>query len=98
MNKTSAFLLALTASARIVSAQAVDPTAALLSELIRANTSNPPGNERLIAEVLAPKFRAAGLEVKIIPTPDSTKSVIVARLRGDGSKRPVLLAAHADVV
>ena len=76
----------------------VDPTAALLIELIRANTSNPPGNEGLIANVLALKFRAAGLDVKIIPTPDSTKSVIIARLKGDGSKRPVLLAAHADVV
>lgn len=84
--------------ARVGAAQASDPTAALLTELIRANTSNPPGNERLVADVLAPKFRAAGLEVKIIPTPDSMRSVIVARLRGDGSKRPVLIAAHADEV
>jgi acetylornithine deacetylase/succinyl-diaminopimelate desuccinylase-like protein len=98
MKKITASLLVLVASARALLAQSVDPTAALLSELIRANTSNPPGNERLIAEVLAPKFRAAGLDVKIIPTPDSAKSIIVARLRGDGSKRPVLLAAHADVV
>jgi len=84
--------------ARVAAAQATDPTAALLTELIRANTSNPPGNERLVADILAPKFRAAGLEVKIIPTADSMRSVIIARLRGDGSKRPVLLAAHADEV
>lgn len=75
-----------------------DPTAALLRELIRANTSNPPGRELLIDDVLAPKFRALGFEVKVIPTPDSTKAHIIARLRGDGSKRPVLIAAHADVV
>jgi acetylornithine deacetylase/succinyl-diaminopimelate desuccinylase-like protein len=75
-----------------------DPTAALLQELIRANTSNPPGNERRVGEVLAPHFRAAGIDVKIIPTPDSTKTVFIARIKGDGSKRPVLLAAHADVV
>lgn len=79
-------------------ARAVDPTAALLLELIRANTTSPPGNERRIAEVLAPKFRAAGVDVKIIETPDSSKAIIVARLKGDGSKRPVLIAAHADVV
>jgi acetylornithine deacetylase/succinyl-diaminopimelate desuccinylase-like protein len=75
-----------------------DSTVALLRELIRANTSNPPGHERLVADLLAPRFRALGFEVKIVPTPDSTKTHIIARLRGDGSKRPVLVSAHADVV
>src|SRR5690349_12848025 len=81
-------------------AQAVngDSTAALLVDLIRTNTSNPPGNERQLAELLAPRFRARGFDVKIIQTPDSAKAIIVARLKGDGSKRPILLAAHADVV
>lgn len=79
-------------------AQTVDPTAALLSELIRVNTSNPPGNERRIAELLAPRFKALGFEVTIVQTPDSTKAHFIARLRGDGSRKPVLLAAHADVV
>ncbi len=75
-----------------------DPTAALLSELIRVNTSNPPGREGAIAELLAPRFRAAGFTVDIIPTPESGKAHFIARLKGDGSKRPILLAAHADVV
>jgi acetylornithine deacetylase/succinyl-diaminopimelate desuccinylase-like protein len=75
-----------------------DSAAALLSELIRVNTSNPPGSTRGIAELLAPRFKAAGFDVKIIPTPDTGKTIIVARLKGDGSKRPVLIAAHADVV
>ncbi|MBC8088236.1 MAG: M20/M25/M40 family metallo-hydrolase [Phycisphaerae bacterium] len=75
-----------------------DPTAALLVEVIRVNTSNPPGNEGLIAELLAPRFRALGFEVQIIPTPVAGKSHFIARLRGDGSKKPILLAAHADVV
>lgn len=75
-----------------------DSTAALLSELIRINTSNPPGNVRGVAELLAPRFTAAGFEVKVLQTPDSGKAIVIARLKGDGSKRPVLLAAHADVV
>ncbi len=75
-----------------------DPTSALLAELIRINTSNPPGRTQALAELLAPRFRAAGFVVEIIPTPDSAKVHFIARLRGDGSKRPVLLAAHADVV
>ncbi len=75
-----------------------DSTAALLADLIRLNTSNPPGNEGSIAEFLAPRFRALGFEVDIVPTPEPGKSHFIARLRGDGSKRPILLAAHADVV
>ena len=75
-----------------------DPTAALLRELIRANTSNPPGNERLVAEALLPHFRALGIDATIITPGDSSRATFIARLHGDGSKRPVLVAAHADVV
>ncbi len=75
-----------------------NPTAALLSELIRLDTSNPPGREGLVAAFLAPRFEALGFEVQIVPTPEAGKAHFIARLRGDGSKRPVLLAAHADVV
>jgi acetylornithine deacetylase/succinyl-diaminopimelate desuccinylase-like protein len=75
-----------------------DPTAALLVELIRVNTSNPPGNEGGIARLLEPKFKALGFQVDIVQTPDSGKAHFIARLRGNGSKRPVLIAAHADVV
>ncbi len=97
------FGLMLLASVSVTSAQAqgtppLDPTAALLVELIRVNTSNPPGNEAQLAELLAPRFRALGFEVDIIPTPVAGKSHFIARLRGDGSKKPLLIAAHADVV
>lgn len=100
--RSIAFALVLVSAASLSRASAQSPsnapTAALLSELIRVNTSNPPGNTRGIAELLAPRFKAAGFDVKIIPTPDTGKAIIVARLRGDGTKRPVLIAAHADVV
>jgi acetylornithine deacetylase/succinyl-diaminopimelate desuccinylase-like protein len=75
-----------------------NPTAGLLTQLIRVNTSNPPGNNKELAELLATKFRALGAEVKIVPTPDAGKVHFIARIKGDGSKAPVLLAAHADVV
>jgi acetylornithine deacetylase/succinyl-diaminopimelate desuccinylase-like protein len=95
----AALFAALLAAAYPAAAQTpVDPTAALLAELLRANTSNPPGNEGAVAELLAPRLRALGFEVTIVPTPEAGKSHLFARLRGDGSKRPVLLAAHADVV
>jgi acetylornithine deacetylase/succinyl-diaminopimelate desuccinylase-like protein len=75
-----------------------NPAADLLLELIRVNTANPPGNNRDLAELLATKFRALGVEVEIIPTPEPQRVHFIARVKGDGSKRPVLLAAHADVV
>lgn len=77
---------------------AADETAELLRELIRIDTSNPPGNEGKIAEFLKAKLVPLGFEVDIYPTPEAGKAHIIARLKGDGSKRPVLLAAHADVV
>ncbi|MFZ0433542.1 MAG: M20/M25/M40 family metallo-hydrolase [Candidatus Acidiferrales bacterium] len=75
-----------------------NPTADLLIELIRVNTSNPPGDNRELAELLAKKFRALGAEVEIVPTPEAGRVHFIARIKGDGSKAPVLLAAHADVV
>ena len=75
-----------------------DPTSALLVDLLRIDTSNPPGNEAGIANLLAPRFRALGFAVDIVQTPEAGKAHFIARLRGNGSKRPLLLAAHADVV
>jgi acetylornithine deacetylase/succinyl-diaminopimelate desuccinylase-like protein len=74
------------------------PTAQLLTELIRVNTSNPPGNETSLDELLAAKFKPLGFEVQIIPTPDPAKAHFIARLKGNGNGKPILLAAHADTV
>jgi acetylornithine deacetylase/succinyl-diaminopimelate desuccinylase-like protein len=77
---------------------AVNDTAALLTEIIKIDTSNPPGNEAKMAEFLKTKFAPLGFEIDIYPTPQAGKAHFIARLRGDGSKKPILLAAHADVV
>ena len=76
----------------------VPEVARLLAEVIRIDTSNPPGNEQRLAELLKTKFAPMGFEIDIIPTPQPGKANFIARLRGDGSKRPVLIAAHEDVV
>jgi acetylornithine deacetylase/succinyl-diaminopimelate desuccinylase-like protein len=92
-------LVAIAAAVPVIDAQpAMDLTTALLVDLIRIDTSNPPGHEGAVADYLAPKFKALGFEVDVIQTPAAGKSVLIARLKGDGSKRPLLLAAHADVV
>jgi acetylornithine deacetylase/succinyl-diaminopimelate desuccinylase-like protein len=74
------------------------PTADLLSALIQIDTTNPPGAESKVAEFLAARLRPLGFEIQIIATPEAGKAHFIARLKGDGSKKPVLLAAHADVV
>ncbi len=75
-----------------------NPTADLLRELIRIDTSNPPGHEGQTAELLAARLRPLGFEIDMVPTPVEGKVHLIARLRGNGSRRPVLLASHADVV
>src|SRR5215472_7921436 len=93
-----AVTLSLISAPRAQSAGAVNPTASLLQELIRIDTSNPPGHEGRIDELMAARLRPLGFEILIVPTPVEGKSHLIARLRGDGSRRPVLLASHADVV
>jgi acetylornithine deacetylase/succinyl-diaminopimelate desuccinylase-like protein len=70
---------------------------ALLQQLIRHHTVNPPGDERALQEELAAELRAAGFEVDLLGrTPERPN--LVARLRGvaDG---PVLgLLSHVDTV
>jgi acetylornithine deacetylase/succinyl-diaminopimelate desuccinylase-like protein len=91
-------LLAGSAGSRPLAAQPVDSTALLLQQLIRVNTSNPPGRTQGIADLLGPMFRARGFEVTVVQTPDSGKVHFFARLKGNGSRKPVLIAAHVDVV
>jgi acetylornithine deacetylase/succinyl-diaminopimelate desuccinylase-like protein len=68
-----------------------------LQALIRIDTTNPPGNETPAAEYLADLFTQAGIAPTLVGAIDTRKNVI-ARLKGDGSKGPLLLAAHLDVV
>jgi acetylornithine deacetylase/succinyl-diaminopimelate desuccinylase-like protein/beta-lactamase class A len=75
-----------------------NPTAQLLSELIRVDNSNPPGHEQQLDDLLAAKLKPLGFEIDIIPTPEAGKAHLIARLKGDGSKKPILIASHADTV
>lgn len=68
-----------------------------LAELIRIDTTNPPGNETPAAEYLASMLSAAGLEPTLVGA-DPRRMNVVARVKGSGAKPPLLLAAHTDVV
>ncbi len=69
----------------------------LCQRLLRIDTTNPPGNEREAADLVAEELAAAGLEPVVLESAPSRANV-VARLRGTGEKPPLLLTAHLDVV
>jgi acetylornithine deacetylase/succinyl-diaminopimelate desuccinylase-like protein len=65
--------------------------------LIQIDTSNPPGNETKATDYLKRVFDAEGIPAQIFSL-DPMRANIVARLKGNGSKRPLLILAHLDVV
>jgi acetylornithine deacetylase/succinyl-diaminopimelate desuccinylase-like protein len=68
----------------------------LLRQLIRFDTSNPPGNERPCIEYVAGLLREGGIEPLIVGDPERPN--LVARLVGRGESPPLLLYGHVDVV
>jgi acetylornithine deacetylase/succinyl-diaminopimelate desuccinylase-like protein len=65
--------------------------------LVRADTSDPPGNERPAADYLKRVLEGEGVAVQTFAKVEHRPN-IVARLRGNGRKRPLLIMAHTDVV
>lgn len=65
--------------------------------MLQVDTSNPPGNETVLVEQLADILIAEGIDVEIYSR-DPARANLVARLLGNGSKQPLLLMAHLDVV
>jgi acetylornithine deacetylase/succinyl-diaminopimelate desuccinylase-like protein len=69
-----------------------------LRGLIRLDTSNPPGNERIAADYLAAAMARDGLEGTIIES-RPTRANLIARIEGrDSSRPPLLISSHTDVV
>jgi len=69
----------------------------LLSNLIRINTTNPPGNETAAANYIAQYLGKEGFKTEIIESASGRGSVIT-RLKGTGEKPSLLLLSHLDVV
>ncbi|MGH9331537.1 MAG: M20/M25/M40 family metallo-hydrolase [Vicinamibacterales bacterium] len=72
----------------------------IFEELIEINTTDSIGDNTKAAEAMAARLRAAGFpadDLKVL-TPAPRKGNLVARLRGTGRQKPILLLAHLDVV
>src|SRR5215469_10093901 len=68
-----------------------------LSELVKIDTSNPPGNEARAAEYIKSVLAGEGIPAQIYESAPG-RGNLVARLKGNGKKKPLLLMAHLDVV
>jgi len=74
-----------------------DQTAELLADVLRIDTTNPPGSETAAANALARRLGAEGIAVEVIESAPG-RGNLYARLPGRGSGRPVILLSHLDVV
>ena len=107
MHSTRSLALALATLLRpaVATAQVTSPdwsavqsqTVAHLQQMIRMNTVNPPGNELVVAKYLEGALKAAGIETYLFE-PAPGRGALVARIKGNGSKQPVILMGHMDVV
>ncbi len=73
-------------------------TLANLRELIRLDTTNPPGNERIATDFIAATLGRCGIEATVIESAPARASLI-ARVAGrDRAKPPLMLSSHTDIV
>jgi acetylornithine deacetylase/succinyl-diaminopimelate desuccinylase-like protein len=74
-----------------------DMAVGFLRDLIRLDTTNPPGNELPAAQYVAGVLSREGIEPVVLESTPGRGNV-VARLRGSGSAGALLLMSHLDVV
>ena len=76
-------------------------TVTVLSDYIKVNTINPPGNELQAARFLKRILDREGIESQILDTTElkpAGRANFYARLKGNGSKKAIALVHHMDVV
>jgi acetylornithine deacetylase/succinyl-diaminopimelate desuccinylase-like protein len=90
--------------AGVATAQAPSPELAefraIYQELVEINTTDSAGDTTKAAEAMAARLKAAGFppaDVQVL-APHPRKGNLVARYRGNGAGKPLLLLAHLDVV
>lgn len=97
-------LLAVSAQAQTIDWAKVDAeTLSHFSKLVQINSSDPGGSEAPVVEYLKSVLDKEGIESKIFQIenfadPTIKRPNIVARLKGNGKKKPLLIVGHADTV
>ena len=65
--------------------------------LVRIDSTDPPGNETKVVEYVKQVLEAEGIPA-ILVAKDPARANLIARLKGNGSKRPLLIMGHSDTV
>src|SRR6202050_4459584 len=65
--------------------------------LVQIDSTDPPGNETKVAEYVKKVLDAEGIPA-ILVAQDPARANLIARLKGNGSKRPLLIMGHSDTV
>ena len=71
--------------------------AGILQNLIRFDTTNPPGNEAECIDYIDRLIQSAGIDTKILYR-DPARPNLICRIKGNGNAPPLLLYGHVDVV
>ena len=66
------------------------------SAMVRMNTSNPPGNETVVAKYIEGVLEREGIPSKLVGA-DPNRLSLIARLKGSGAKKPILIMGHTHV-
>src|SRR5216110_3494885 len=74
-----------------------DETMRHYQAVLRLDTRNPPGNEHVVAEYVKQVLDKEGIPATIVGS-DMNRPNLIARLKGNGTKRPLLVMGHSDVV
>jgi acetylornithine deacetylase/succinyl-diaminopimelate desuccinylase-like protein len=65
--------------------------------LVQIDSTDPPGNETKVVEYVKKVLEAEGIPVALVAQ-DPARANLIARLKGNGSKRPLLIMGHSDTV
>jgi acetylornithine deacetylase/succinyl-diaminopimelate desuccinylase-like protein len=102
-NVLTAGLLAVATATVLAQPQSIDwsrveaETLEHFQAVVRADTTDPPGNERPAAEYVKQVLEREGIATRVYEL-EPNRLNVVARLKGNGSKRPILIMGHTDTV
>jgi acetylornithine deacetylase/succinyl-diaminopimelate desuccinylase-like protein len=105
MRKPFFLLLVLLASTSLI-AQSKQPDWAQIDAealkhfqaIVRMDTTDPPGGEKPVVDYLKQVLDAEGIPTQVFVMKEAHRPNLVARIKGNGSKRPLLLMGHTDTV
>src|SRR5437763_4301355 len=70
-----------------------DETMRHYQAVLRLDTRNPPGNEHIVVDYVKSVLEKEGIPVQVFGS-DPNRTNLVARLKGNGKKRPLLVMGH----